>query len=135
MYKKGNYADLSDFALHYIGGILKHAPSLLAFCAPTTNSYKRLVPGFEAPVNIAYSAANRTASVRIPNNYTADRQTDRQTDRQRQTQTDRDTNRQKETDRDRKKKTDTHIHRKTHPTTNTNRHTHTYTPTYTPTPK
>ena len=71
MYKKGNYADLSDFALHYIGGILKHAPSLLAFCAPTTNSYKRLVPGFEAPVNIAYSAANRTASVRIPNNYTA----------------------------------------------------------------
>ena len=71
MYKKGNYADLSDFALHYIGGILKHAPSLLAFCAPTTNSYKRLVPGFEAPVNIAYSQANRTASVRIPNNYTA----------------------------------------------------------------
>ena len=55
MYKKGNYADLSDFALYYIGGILKHAPSLLAFCAPTTNSYKRLVPGFEAPVNIAYS--------------------------------------------------------------------------------
>ena len=71
MYKKGNYADLSDFALYYIGGILKHAPSLLAFCAPTTNSYKRLVPGFEAPVNIAYSQANRTASVRIPNNYTA----------------------------------------------------------------
>ena len=71
MYKKGNYADLSDFALHYIGGILKHAPSLLAFCAPTTNSYKRLVPGFEAPVNIAYSQANRTASVRIPNNYTS----------------------------------------------------------------
>ena len=71
MYKKGNYADLSDFALNYIGGILKHAPSLLAFCAPTTNSYKRLVPGFEAPVNIAYSQANRTASVRIPNNYTA----------------------------------------------------------------
>jgi len=71
MYKKGNYADLSEFALYYIGGILKHAPSLLAFCAPTTNSYKRLVPGFEAPVNIAYSAANRTASVRIPNNYTA----------------------------------------------------------------
>ena len=71
MYKKGNYADLSQFALNYIGGILKHAPSLLAFCAPTTNSYKRLVPGFEAPVNIAYSQANRTASVRIPNNYTA----------------------------------------------------------------
>ena len=71
MYNKGNYAVLSEFALYYIGGILKHAPSLLAFCAPTTNSYKRLVPGFEAPVNIAYSAANRTASVRIPNNYTA----------------------------------------------------------------
>ena len=71
MYKKGNYADLSDFALNYIGGILKHAPALLALCAPTTNSYKRLVPGFEAPVNIAYSEANRTASVRIPNNYTS----------------------------------------------------------------
>jgi len=71
MYKKGNYADLSEFALYYIGGILKHAPALLALCAPTTNSYKRLVPGFEAPVNIAYSEANRTASVRIPNNYTS----------------------------------------------------------------
>ena len=71
MYKKGNYADLSDFALHYICGILKHTPALLALCAPTTNSYKRLVPGFEAPVNIAYSEANRTASVRIPNNYTS----------------------------------------------------------------
>ena len=71
MYKKGNYADLSDFALHYIGGILKHTPALLALCAPTTNSYKRLVPGFEAPVNIAYSQANRTASVRIPTNYSS----------------------------------------------------------------
>ena len=66
MYKKGNYADLSDFALNYIGGVLKHAPALLALCAPTTNSYKRLVPGFDAPVNIAYSQRNRTASVRIP---------------------------------------------------------------------
>ena len=66
MYKKGNYADLSDFALNYIGGVLNHAPALLALCAPTTNSYKRLVPGFEAPVNIAYSQRNRTASVRIP---------------------------------------------------------------------
>ena len=71
MYKKGNYADLSDFALYYIGGVLKHTPALLALCAPTTNSYKRLVPGFEAPVNIAYSQANRTASVRIPTNYTS----------------------------------------------------------------
>ena len=71
MYKKGNYADLSNFALHYIGGILKHTSALLALCAPTTNSYKRLVPGFEAPVNIAYSQANRTASVRIPTNYSS----------------------------------------------------------------
>ena len=65
-FHKGGYADLSDSAIHYIGGLLAHAPALLAFCAPTTNSYRRLVPGYEAPINLMYSQRNRSACVRIP---------------------------------------------------------------------
>ncbi len=62
----GGYAGISTMCRHYIGGLLHHAPSLLAFTSPTTNSYRRLVPGYEAPINLVYSMRNRSACVRIP---------------------------------------------------------------------
>ncbi|MHB1293643.1 MAG: type I glutamate--ammonia ligase [Anaerolineae bacterium] len=65
-YDEAGYAQLSDVAKFYIGGLLKHAPALLGLAAPTTNSYRRLVPGYEAPVNLAYSQRNRSAACRIP---------------------------------------------------------------------
>jgi glutamine synthetase len=65
-YDEVGYAGLSDMARYYIGGLLAHAPSLLAFTNPTVNSYHRLVPGFEAPVNLVYSQRNRSACIRIP---------------------------------------------------------------------
>jgi glutamine synthetase len=65
-YDPEGYALISDTAKYYIGGLLKHSAALMAWCAPTTNSYKRLVPGYEAPVNLIYSARNRSAAIRIP---------------------------------------------------------------------
>lgn len=65
-YEAGTYADLSKMAVYYIGGLLKHAGAVLSLCAPTTNSYRRLVPGYEAPINLIYSMRNRSACVRIP---------------------------------------------------------------------
>jgi glutamine synthetase len=60
------YGELSDLARHYVGGIIAHTPALLSICAPTTNSYRRLVPGYEAPINLVYSQRNRSACVRVP---------------------------------------------------------------------
>jgi glutamine synthetase len=60
------YGGISEAARHYIGGLLAHAPALMAFAAPTTNSYRRLVPGYEAPINLMYSKRNRSACVRLP---------------------------------------------------------------------
>lgn len=66
MFDEKGYAGLSDLSRWYIGGLLMHAPALLAFCAPSTNSYRRLVPGYEAPINLMYSSRNRSACIRIP---------------------------------------------------------------------
>ena len=72
-YDKKGYALLSDTARHYIGGLLKHADALCGLIAPTTNSYRRLVPGYEAPINLAYSQRNRSACIRIPTYSTSEK--------------------------------------------------------------
>src|SRR5438093_13347131 len=72
-YDKGSYADVSRTCLYYIGGSLKHAPALCALIAPTTNSYRRLLPGFDAPIHLVYSHRNRSRCVRRPMDFRADR--------------------------------------------------------------